>query len=57
MNTAASPLPVAAPSAVPRAEFDWKPLVLLFAVLALAWPLIGSGSTWVTLTVAGLAMG
>jgi branched-chain amino acid transport system permease protein len=38
-------------------EFDWKPLalvpVLAFAVL----PFIGSGSTWVTLTVAGLAMG
>ncbi|WP_418318582.1 branched-chain amino acid ABC transporter permease [Piscinibacter sakaiensis] len=47
----------AAPTAVPRAEFDWIPLALV-AVLALAAiPLIGSTSTWVTLTVAGLAMG
>ena len=36
---------------------DWKPLVLV-PVLALAvLPFIGSTSTWVTLTVAGLAMG
>ena len=38
-------------------DFDWKPL-LLVPVLALAVvPLIGSASTWLTLTVAGLAMG
>ena len=38
-------------------DFDWKPLVLV-PVLALAVvPLIGSASTWVTLTAAGLAMG
>ena len=38
-------------------ELDHKPL-LLVPVLALAvLPLIGSGSTWLTLTVAGLAMG
>jgi branched-chain amino acid transport system permease protein len=36
---------------------DWKPLILV-PLLALAmWPLIGSSSTWVTLTAAGLAMG
>jgi branched-chain amino acid transport system permease protein len=40
-----------------KAAFDWKPLVLV-PVLALAmWPLVGSSSTWLTLTVAGLAMG
>ena len=40
-----------------RLEFDWKPLALV-PVLALAvLPFIGSVSTWVTLTVAGLAMG
>ncbi len=44
-------------SALPRAAFDWKPLALLAAVMLLAVPAIGSGSTWVTLTVAGLAMG
>ena len=42
---------------VPKASFDWKPLGLLAAVMLLAVPAIGSGSTWLTLTVAGLAMG
>jgi branched-chain amino acid transport system permease protein len=45
------------PSAIPKAEFDWKPLALLAGLAALGLPLIGSPSTWVTLTVAGLAMG
>ncbi len=40
-----------------KIEMDWKPLALV-PVLALAvFPFIGSGSTWLTLTVAGLAMG
>jgi branched-chain amino acid transport system permease protein len=43
--------------AIPKAQFDFLPLALV-ALLALgAMPLIGSGSTWLTLTVAGLAMG
>ena len=42
---------------VPKAEFDFKPLLLLGAVLLAAWPLVGASSTWVTLSVAGLAMG
>lgn len=38
-------------------RIDWVPLILI-AVLALgALPFVGSLSTWVTLTVAGLAMG
>ncbi len=36
---------------------DWKPLLLVPALAALALPLVGSSSTWLTLTVAGLAMG
>jgi branched-chain amino acid transport system permease protein len=36
---------------------DWIPIALVFAVALLALPLIGSFSTWVTLTVAALAMG
>ena len=44
-------------SAIPKASFDWKPLALLAALALGALPLIGSPSTWVTLTVAGLAMG
>jgi len=40
-----------------KIDFDWKPLVLV-PVLALGvLPFIGSPSTWLTLTVAGLAMG
>ena len=38
-------------------DFDWKPLALVPALAVLVFPFIGSGSTWVTLTVAGLAMG
>jgi branched-chain amino acid transport system permease protein len=38
-------------------SFDWRPLALVPALALLAWPLIGSGSTWITLTAAGLAMG
>ena len=38
-------------------DIDWKPLALVPALALLALPLIGAGSTWLTLTVAGLAMG
>ena len=38
-------------------DFDLLPLVLLAALALLALPLVGSPSTWLTLTVAGLAMG
>jgi branched-chain amino acid transport system permease protein len=38
-------------------DFDWKPLALVPALMLLVAPFIGSGSTWLTLTVAGLAMG
>jgi len=36
---------------------DWKPLLLVLAVLLGALLLIGNPSTWVTLTIAGIAMG
>ena len=36
---------------------DWIPVALTLAVALLALPLVGSFSTWVTLTVAALAMG
>jgi branched-chain amino acid transport system permease protein len=42
---------------VPQAAFDRRPLALLAAVALLALPAVGSPSTWLTLTVAGLAMG
>ncbi len=38
-------------------RLDWAPLALAPALALLALPLVGSPSTWVTLTVAGLAMG
>jgi branched-chain amino acid transport system permease protein len=38
-------------------DLDWKPLALVPLLALLVLPFIGSASTWVTLTVAGLAMG
>jgi branched-chain amino acid transport system permease protein len=40
-----------------NAPFDWKPLALVPLLALGALPLVGSSSTWLTLTVAGLAMG
>jgi branched-chain amino acid transport system permease protein len=45
------------PAAIPKAQFDWRPLALVAVLMALALPAIGSPSTWLTLTIAGLAMG
>jgi branched-chain amino acid transport system permease protein len=39
------------------ATFDWKPLALVPLLAVGIFPFIGSGSTWLTLTAAGLAMG
>ena len=36
---------------------DWKPLALVPLLALIVIPMIGSPSTWLTLTVAGLAMG
>jgi branched-chain amino acid transport system permease protein len=44
-------------AALPKTRFDWCPVALLVALMLLAVPAIGSTSTWITLTVAGLAMG
>lgn len=40
-----------------RAALDWIPLALVPLLALVALPLVGSVPTWVTLTVAGLAMG
>jgi len=48
---------MAPPGSMPQARFDTRPLALLAALALTALPLIGSPSTWATLTVAGLAMG
>jgi branched-chain amino acid transport system permease protein len=42
---------------LPRSSFDFMPLALVPLLALAAWPLIGSSSSWLTLTVAGLAMG
>jgi len=52
----ATQLPSLASAVVPKAKFDYVPLVLV-AVLALAALPFVRPSTWITLTVAGLAMG
>lgn len=49
----AAPAPLAA---MPGAS-DWGPPLVLAAIALLAFPLVGSGASWVTLTLAGLAMG
>jgi branched-chain amino acid transport system permease protein len=41
----------------PRIAVDWMPLALIPVLGLAALPLVGSVPTWVTLTVAGLAMG
>ena len=38
-------------------DMDWKPMALVPLLALAALPAIGSPSTWLTLTVAGLAMG
>ena len=40
-----------------KLDFDWKPLLLVPVLALFVLPFIGSPSTWLTLTVAGLAMG
>ncbi|MEQ1536183.1 MAG: branched-chain amino acid ABC transporter permease [Burkholderiaceae bacterium] len=43
--------------ALKQLDFDWKPLALVPMLAVFVFPFIGSSSTWLTLTVAGLAMG
>jgi len=56
MNTVVA-TPAPQPAAIPKSRFDWIPLGIVAALALAALPLIGSPSTWLTLTVAGLAMG
>ena len=44
-------------NAIEGKRFDWIPPVLMLAIVLGALAMIGNPSTWVTLTVAGLAMG
>ena len=53
----AAPNTVAPGEALPEQALDWIPLALVPAIALAALPLVPSLPTWVTLTVAGLAMG
>lgn len=50
-------LPLATPDTLPAAKRDIAPLLLVPLLMLATLPLVGSFPTWVTLTVAGLAMG
>jgi branched-chain amino acid transport system permease protein len=52
MEQAMAPQPVAV-----WRQIDWLPLLLVPVLALAALPLVGSPSTWITLTAAGLAMG
>ena len=54
MNATATTLTAPALAA---SRVDWLPLLLVPGLALVALPLVGSTPTWVTLTVAGLAMG
>src|SRR5437868_6409505 len=55
-SAAASAAPTAA-EAIPKRRFDLVPVALVVVLALVAWPAVGSSSTWLTLTFAGLAMG
>ena len=57
MKTATPAAARDAPFTVPGARLDWIPLALVPAVALLALPMVSSVPTWVTLSLAGLAMG
>jgi branched-chain amino acid transport system permease protein len=57
MSTAAATAAPATGERVPEARLDRIPLLLVPALALAALPLISSLPTWITLTVAGLAMG
>jgi branched-chain amino acid transport system permease protein len=43
--------------ALPQLRYDYLPLLLVPAMAILALPLVGNVTTWITLTIAALAMG
>ena len=47
----------AAPEPIPQTKADYLPILLVPALALVALPLIGNPTTWVTLTIAALAMG
>ncbi len=57
MTSVAARAAPAAAEPIPKRAFDVKPLALMVVIALAAWPVVGSSSTWLTLTIAGLAMG
>jgi branched-chain amino acid transport system permease protein len=53
-TTTAAP---AKPEPLPKLRHDYLPLLLVPAMAILALPLVGNTTTWITLTIAALAMG
>jgi branched-chain amino acid transport system permease protein len=56
-TTTTAPAAAAAADAIPKSAFDWKPVALLVLLVVAAYPAVGNASSWLTLTVAGVAMG
>ncbi|HEV2605338.1 MAG TPA: branched-chain amino acid ABC transporter permease [Microvirga sp.] len=54
MTSTAAPAP---PAELPQPKADWIPILLVPVLAIAALPLFGDTSAWVTLTLAGLAMG
>ena len=54
MTSTAAPAP---PAELPQPKTDWIPILLVPVLAIAALPLFGDTSAWVTLTLAGLAMG
>lgn len=54
---AAAPTADAAPEPIPGVHADYLPILLVPALAAAALPLIANPVTWITLTIAALAMG
>lgn len=52
-----APSPAATSDTLPSIKHDYLPILLPVALSALALPFVGNPTTWVTLTVAALAMG
>ena len=47
----------ASSDALPKLRYDYLPLLLVPLMAILALPLVGNMTTWITLTIAALAMG
>ncbi|MBX9990034.1 branched-chain amino acid ABC transporter permease [Phreatobacter oligotrophus] len=50
-------VPASSSDTLPTVKHDWLPILLPIVLSAVALPFIGNVTTWVTLTVAALAMG